>query len=526
MKDLYLITGPQRVFNPDRNQKRKEKEKREELLKLDFLDLTTKMSKDEALHNATPGSSSWRAAFMNSLARSLCLKVENVHIRYEDETSFSPNMLAFGLTIESISLRPSRNENLFTHELYSFDKDAILEYINKKFVIKNFSIYCHPVDEVISKKSKDEILRTMSDMIPRTNETMSVDIRHILKPVFVDLSLSIKINSEKGNEPSNIFDANVSAIEVHIDQEQLQLLSSFNKKMEELKLTREFKELKPRVRPRDNPRAWWSFLRHLILSGTKKKDLSSYLDKRRKNRLLYIELRKKKFTEIITPAEAYQLDTLEMELPISDIRYFRALADVEMYISGINTSYTQNSSWKWLKSLWKGPRTKSTNIEAVDTYVLTPELRNHLVESLGETVREKKEVPSQTTFGKVFITGLSLKIKDSRSSPLLVAYTNSISASVVLGFDEEDIEGGFSKKKIDKIQIDVSKVGIRLPHKQGIETQSIDLNTSVLVTIFSENQVNRIDVQLKDFCIQKVLSNKAEVCIYITMFSMVEYLCF
>lgn len=508
MKDLFIIAGPQRVFSPDSNQKRKEKEKLDEILRLDFYDLAKKESKDDNVAEETPGTSTWRSAIINSLARSMCFIIENIHLRYEDEITFAPSKLSLGLTLETLNLRPSSDDSIFIIDQQKMDPEDIMEYINKKFELKNLRAYCYPDGDIISNKDKNSIIQILSSMISKLT-TIDSENLYILKPVDVDMALSTRIKQGTPNikTPDTLFDMSITPVLLSIDQEQLRLLSSFTKKVEDMKLLREFKELKPRVRPRDNPRAWWSFLRQLFISSLKKRAAPN-LEKRRRNRLKYIELRKKKFLKSITEGELFQLNILEKELPTSDIRYFRALADVEMYLSGIDLKAPKSNTWSWLGSLWKS----NANIYTpMNTYILTPKLRKHLIESLGIELEATKETagPSQSVIGNLKLSKIMFRLHDSNNLPLFIAQTKTISTSVTIGLNQEDIERGFVAKKMSRVLVDVSQASVRIPLKQGHIAQSMDLSMNIGISVFTEDTTTKTEIQVKELTLQKLLTNKA-----------------
>ena len=186
------------------------------------------------------------------------------------------------------------------------------------------------------------------------------------------------------------------SIQIEVDQDQLAAFGMMSATLGALAVKRKFAQFRPRVSARENPRAWWLFLRetlfHDIQKERKKRSLA-YIDERRRVRMRYVALYREKILRTwgfdydpilksssldtsehqdIQPSLAemrlkqpftnsstfldYQLNSLEERIDADDIIFFRACARAQIESEGLvkpaNVTPTAYSHAPPTRSLW------------------------------------------------------------------------------------------------------------------------------------------------------------------------------
>lgn len=511
ISDLHLVAGPLTVITNDMVEKRKAKQRENDLIKLSLLDLAKKITTEK--QDTDEPISSWKLSFLRQLGKSLDIKIQNVHVRYEDEFTYAPEIISYGFFINSIRLKLSNNEELFEKGKLKFTQLEYERYVHKKFSIVDFGFYCHLNDNLFANESEDNTLEKMINLLNKSKTKDDSEINYILHPINLSFVFSQLLGPAEEHLPQTLFDVKLSPIDISLNDLQLKIFYSLSKRIEEFNMKIKLKELRPRIRPAENPRAWWVYLKRIYLPNFKdriEKSSLRYLEKRRKERLLYIELRKKRNNKTLTSAEKYQLDSLDRKLPLSDIRYYRALADIEIYLSGESFLETHQPSgyWNWI-TFWKKHPPNSEQ----RTNFLTTSLRNHLIESLGgktkKTRKDKKvEEIERSVLGKVSLPRFTITLykKAKKGNETLINfYLRNSYLNASIGFKKEtDI--------MNRVQLDIREIGIKLPAKYSNGVHSLLFSTSALITLFFESNNKNLVVEFNNLNMKKSFLSENNVC--------------
>lgn len=235
-----------------------------------------------------------------------------------------------------------------------------------------------------------------------------------------DLNKTMDLSSQSSDNPTS----KLPSIQIEIDQDQLASFGMMSATLSALAVKRKFAQFRPRVSPRENPRAWWLFIRESLfhdIQQERKKRSMAHIDERRKLRLKYVALYREKilrawgfdYDPILKPSSLttsyqdhqptlaemkktqpfsntntfleYQLSSLEDRLEADDIIFFRACSRAQIESEGLvkppnatpNTSGASSTSLWSRVAPWFGSRGSASDI-ATKANSDTTKLRNAL----------------------------------------------------------------------------------------------------------------------------------------------------
>ncbi|KAG0696639.1 Vacuolar protein sorting-associated protein 13D [Chionoecetes opilio] len=110
-EQLYLVAGPIKLeeFNEEAEAAAAQGRKISQLDALEAAWRADQEARNEASHYASSYSSwlTYGTSFMTNIIENIQLKIQDVHLRYEDERCFPNQVFACGLTIDSLALQSS-----------------------------------------------------------------------------------------------------------------------------------------------------------------------------------------------------------------------------------------------------------------------------------------------------------------------------------------------------------------------------------------------------------------------------------
>lgn len=514
ISNVFLVLKPktESVYNEMAENYKENNIKQNELEKYELK--KKKVKKEEVI--ITEKDPGFVSKLVETIVNNLQIKLNNVHIRYEDNQNFRP--ISFGMTLESILIQSTDKEYKPT-----FMKE-IQEETFKLLELNKFSMYLNddqdPSKDFISKmKITPEEKCIILEKLIHSNK-----FQYILNPIKAHIHLKMQkldLNTDF-NKPQ--FNANIVFEELlfKMDDIQYRLFLSMISYFTNYPSLEPFRKYRPIQSPKIDPKMWW---RYIILSKIKEKQIKKFswdtYQERKKDKELYILLYKK-FIQVpwytpMTKEEEYKFKSIERKRSLNDLLFFRKISNMEIQKEELQhlewekkekEKNQKNSSWfSW---------NKSTNIPEPGIIKLTDEQKLELYKFIGYEKKEIeiKEKPLNYVKMKLhfhFVNG-SLTFIDSKNKNIIAQgiITNLIS-------DIQFMEGGFKTlisignfELIDKINSNSFFSKIITRRKKG--------SNSSLMTIFIEKgkpnsksdyyfgvTLDRIDIIFNFNLLQKVL---------------------
>ncbi|XP_048417069.2 intermembrane lipid transfer protein VPS13D isoform X1 [Stegostoma tigrinum] len=306
---LHLIGAPVKQSEFDEEMERSLDRKRKSAL-LDSLEAKWKSNQQQK------GESYWYSATASMVTRiveNVELKVRNVHLRFEDNSTEPDHPFAFGICIKSVSVQNAEDE-------------LIEKSIRKKRLqIEDFSIYWDVDCELLGDIPPTELQEAMDYFLENR------DHKYILEPVCA--SVLLKRNGTKEplrsrNTPRIECDVNLKTIPLKLSQVQYQQLMTFLKEMERKERQLQLRKWRPKVPVKSNSREWWNFALNANLAEIReqRKRLNwSYLLQRARDAVFYTETYHHKLQGSLNSFEEEELERIEDEQTFEDLKILREI---------------------------------------------------------------------------------------------------------------------------------------------------------------------------------------------------------
>ncbi|KAM6218900.1 intermembrane lipid transfer protein VPS13D [Rhynchocyon petersi] len=240
ISSLLLIGAPEKIqdFN-DEKEKLLEKERKKVLLHA--LEEKWKNERQQK------GESYWysvTASVVTRIVENIELKIQDVHLRFEDGVTNPSHPFAFGVCIKNVSMQNAVNE-------------PVQKLMRKKQLdVAEFSIYWDVDCTLLGDLPQVELQEAMD----RTME--SRDHHYILEPVCASALLKRNCSKEplrSRHNPRIECDIQLETIPLKLSQLQYRQIMGFLKELERKERQVKFRKWKPKVAVSENCREWWYF---------------------------------------------------------------------------------------------------------------------------------------------------------------------------------------------------------------------------------------------------------------------------
>ncbi|TMS00859.1 Vacuolar protein sorting-associated protein 13D, partial [Larimichthys crocea] len=240
MSQLNLIIGPARPQEYDGEKERKEeRERKKHLLKA----LEDKF-KSECEQK---GESYWysvTASVVTRIVENIELKIQDVHLRFEDDCSNPEKPFSFGVCINNVSAQnPSR--------------ELVQKLLRQKQLeIKHFSVYWDTECEMLGKLPANQIQDAMTQCMQSRHH------QYIFEPVFASVLLRRNASKEplrSRNTPRIEGQVQLEPMSLRLSQVQYQQFMAFLKELDRQERELLYRKWRPKVPISMNCRLWWMF---------------------------------------------------------------------------------------------------------------------------------------------------------------------------------------------------------------------------------------------------------------------------
>ncbi|XP_032467732.1 vacuolar protein sorting-associated protein 13D isoform X4 [Phocoena sinus] len=240
ISSLHLIGAPEKIqdFN-DEKEKLLERERKKALLQA--LEEKWKNERQQK------GESYWysvTASVVTRIVENIELKIQDVHLRFEDGITNPSHPFAFGVCIKNVSMQNAVNE-------------PVQKLMRKKQLdVAEFSIYWDVDCTLLGDLPQVELQEAMDKSKESRNH------HYILEPVCASALLKRNCSKEplrSRHTPRIECDIHLETIPLKLSQLQYRQIMEFLKELERKERQLKFRKWKPKVAVSENCREWWYF---------------------------------------------------------------------------------------------------------------------------------------------------------------------------------------------------------------------------------------------------------------------------
>ncbi|XP_044891051.1 vacuolar protein sorting-associated protein 13D isoform X5 [Felis catus] len=240
ISSLHLIGAPEKLEDfDDEKEKLLERERKKALLQA--LEDRWKNERQRK------GESYWysvTASVVTRIVENIELKIQDVHLRFEDGVTNPSHPFAFGICIKNVSMQNAVNE-------------PVQKLMRKKQLdVAEFSIYWDVDCTLLGDLPQVELQEAMDKSME------SRDHHYILEPVCASALLKRNCSKEplrSRHTPRIECDIHLETIPLKLSQLQHRQIMEFLKELERKERQVKFRKWKPRVAVSENCREWWYF---------------------------------------------------------------------------------------------------------------------------------------------------------------------------------------------------------------------------------------------------------------------------
>lgn len=240
ISSLHLIGAPEKIqdFN-DEKEKLLERERKKALLQA--LEEKWKSERQQK------GESYWysvTASVVTRIVENIELKIQDVHLRFEDGVTNPSHPFAFGICIKNVSMQNAVNE-------------PVQKLMRKKQLdVAEFSIYWDADCTLLGDLPQVELQEAMDKSMESRGH------HYILEPVCASALLKRNCSKEPlrtRHTPRIECDIQLETIPLRLSQLQYRQIMEFLKELERKERQAKFRKWKPKVGVSENCREWWYF---------------------------------------------------------------------------------------------------------------------------------------------------------------------------------------------------------------------------------------------------------------------------
>ncbi|KAM9751025.1 intermembrane lipid transfer protein VPS13D isoform 4-T4 [Menidia menidia] len=310
MSQLNLIVGPAQLQEYD-GEKEKEEEMERKRLLLKALEDKFRSECEQR------GESYWysvTASVVTRIVENIELKIQNVHLRLEDDFSCPEKPYSFGVCINKVSAQNPARES------------AQRLVRQKQLEIEDFSVYWDTECEMFGKLPANEIQDAMTQCM------QSREHQYIFEPVCASVLLRRNTSKEplrSRNTPRIVGQVQLEPLSLRLSQVQYQQIMAFLKELDRRERGMLYRKWRPKVPISGNCREWWLFAIQASLSEIREQRLRGSWDfalQRARDAQTYTRLYFSRLKGVpLTPEEESELERVEEEQTLEELQSLREI---------------------------------------------------------------------------------------------------------------------------------------------------------------------------------------------------------
>ncbi|PGH18613.1 hypothetical protein AJ79_00392 [Helicocarpus griseus UAMH5409] len=352
IQDVFLLAAPKEDANYDPEEERR-RQNAIKLEKLESAELLKEQNADGMSQEEQLKNQSFTQSLTTAIIDNLQVVIKNVHFRYEDSIAAPGHPFALGITVKELSAVSTDSEWKPTFVQSTSGTSHKLAVLEALAVYWNTDVELFGTgsgsDAEAMGLSHGELMDKLRSAIEEGENS-----QYMLKPVSGRAGLEIDKTGRLDRpriKARLLFDELGFVLDDDQYRDALMLVDLFHYFIRH----HEYKQLQPKVRPKEDPRAWLQFAGNSVLSKIHERNRRwtwGYIKERRDDRIAYIKLFKmKKRDEVLSPSEAAELTRLEEKLSYEDLRFWRSLARNQLRKENVGIKKPARaqtwSEWVW-----------------------------------------------------------------------------------------------------------------------------------------------------------------------------------
>ncbi|XP_041858896.1 vacuolar protein sorting-associated protein 13D isoform X3 [Melanotaenia boesemani] len=310
MSQLNLIIGPAQLQEYDGEKEREEERERKKRL-LKALEDKFKSECEQR------GESYWysvTASVVTRIVENIELKIQNVHLRFEDDFSNPEKPFSFGVCINNVSAQNPSKES--TQKLLR----------QKQLEIEDFSVYWDTQCEMLGKLPTNQIQDAMTQCM------QSREHQYIFEPVCASVLLRRNTSKEplrSRHSPRIEGQVQLEPMSLRLSQVQYQQIMAFLKELDRRERGMLYRMWRPKVPISGNCREWWMFAIQANLSEIKeqrRRGSWNFALQRARDAQTYTSLYFSRLKGVLlNPQEESELERVEEEQTLEELHILREI---------------------------------------------------------------------------------------------------------------------------------------------------------------------------------------------------------
>lgn len=478
--------------------------------KLDSLESKWKSireSEKEAQSYYQSSYSAWMSygqSFASDIIENLQLKINSVHIRFEDDSTIPNCAFACGLIIRNLSAH-STDENGAPKYVNCDSSDSLRKLVQ----LEGFSVYWDSNVSLFSHLELDEVVNAMRILIDKNIDVKGhhLDHKYIISPICGKALLNRNCSKEPlKTEPRNVVDLQIEQCPITLTSIQYKNILEWSDSFNRANILWKYRKWRPKVPVIGNAILWWKFAvdSHLESYRLKKsRNNWQFIVSRAKDIISYCDVYYTQLThpETLNKSMRELKDRIESEFSIEELSILREV--VFKRCDKDNSNQEPNLSyWSWYNwfTNWSG---SNENYDSFDSEkLLSPddEVPNELSFSEDDSILTYDDIFAKVNFmiQHVSFTLLSLEgfneklthIKEFHNSKSLMGFEFS---KVRL---EVETRPRTSSHQLDIALDDLNVLLIRADNLTKIDDNAVKMATASLSGMNLHTHITLDDIQI------------------------------
>ncbi|XP_037627752.1 vacuolar protein sorting-associated protein 13D isoform X3 [Sebastes umbrosus] len=310
MSQLNLIIGPAQLQEYDGEKEREEERER----KTRLLKALEDKFKSECEQR---GESYWysvTASVVTRIVENIELKIQDVHLRFEDDVSNPEKPFSFGVCINNVSAQNPSKETI----------QKLLR--QKQLEIEDFSVYWDTECEMLGKLPLNQIQDAMTECM------QSREHQYIFEPVCASVLLRRNASKEplrSRHTPRIEGQVQLEPMSLRLSQVQYQQIMAFLKELDRREREMLYRKWRPKVPISGSCRQWWMFAIQANLSEIReqrRRGSWNFALHRARDAQTYTSLYFRRLKGIpLSPEEEDELERVEEEQTLEELQSLREI---------------------------------------------------------------------------------------------------------------------------------------------------------------------------------------------------------
>ncbi|KAJ8920133.1 hypothetical protein NQ315_011790 [Exocentrus adspersus] len=408
IEQLYLVASPLPIDEWDHEA---EELSRHELKlgALDTLEAKWRLERDAKEVNSTYYAStysswySYGAGLVSEIVENLQLKIQDVHIRYEDCFSLHEQPVAFGVTIESL-IAQSCDSNWLPSFVHTGKSESF-----KLLELQNFALYWTMLkeEELFSSLSTAKLAEAMYQSKAKR------DLKSYIVPS-VSAQARLKRNCStqplRSSTPRIVCDLTLEEVPLQLIDWQYNQIVTCVRGLDHIAKLRSYRQYKPSRSVKDDPKAWWLYAISCFYPGSQpaicrpRPTWESCLQKAREN-VKYVQICIKLLitpTAALTAEEKKIKEDVEWGRGYEDLKVLRELAMSSVTLPEVNSNNAKSTGRNMLVSwfpTWMGWYSSNAAESASTSSPEATQLEGEILQVLADSAENNTILKRDAVFG-------------------------------------------------------------------------------------------------------------------------------